>query len=55
LKEFFNSLNIWQSYGKEDDCFKRPVLQGTVLLKEEQVASGLTYGGHELLYQHQAL
>jgi len=37
-KEFLKSLNIWQSYGGKVDCLKRPVHQGTVVLKDEELA-----------------
>jgi len=33
-------------------CLKRPVRRSTVLLKDEELASDLTYGGQELLQQH---
>jgi len=44
----FKSLNIWQSYGKAG-CLKRPVRRGTVLLKDEELAWGLMYGGQQVL------
>jgi len=48
-KNFFKSLNIWQSYGGKVDCLKLPVRRGTVLLKDEELAREMTYGGQELL------
>jgi len=49
MKEFLKSLNIWQSRGGNLDCLKRRVCRGTVLLKDEELAWDLTYGGQELL------
>jgi len=43
LKEFLKSLNIWKSYADKVDCFKCSVRRGTVLLKDEGLASDLTW------------
>jgi len=38
LKEILKSVNIWQSYGEKLVCLKRPVRQGTVVLKDKELA-----------------
>jgi len=38
LKEFLKSLDIWQSYGEKVSCLKRPMWQGAILLKDEELA-----------------
>ena len=45
LKEFLKSLDIWQSYGEKVSCLKRPMWQGAILLKDEELAWDMTYGG----------